>query len=83
MGQRRWIELIKDYEYTINYHTSKANVVADALSKKSSNSIAHLRVTYMPLLIELRPLGVELNADNCGALVAKFRVRPTLIDKVH
>ena len=58
-------------------------MVADALSRKSSNSIAHLRVKYVPLLIELRSLGVELNADNHGALIANFRVRPTLIDKVH
>jgi hypothetical protein len=35
MRQRRWLELIKDYELEIHYHPSKANVVADALSKKS------------------------------------------------
>ena len=37
----------------------------------------------MPLLTESRSLEVKLNADNCGALIANFRVRPTLIDKVH
>lgn len=79
----RWIELIKDYDCTIDYHPGKANVVADALSRKSSSSIAHLRVTYMPLLIELRSLGVELEVENCRTLIANFRVRPTLIDKVH
>ncbi|KAH9685255.1 Endonuclease [Citrus sinensis] len=83
LRQRRWIELIKDYDCTIDYHPGKANVVADALSRKSSSSIAHLRVKYVPLLIELRSLEVELNTDNRGALIANFRVRPTLIDKVH
>ncbi|KAH9801818.1 Endonuclease [Citrus sinensis] len=83
LRQRRWIELIKDYDCTIDYHPGKANVVADALSRKSSSSIAHLRVKYMPLLIELRYLGIELNAENYGALIANFRVRSTLIDKVH
>jgi hypothetical protein len=32
--QRRWLELIKDYDLDIHYHTGKANVVADALSRK-------------------------------------------------
>jgi hypothetical protein len=35
MRQRRWLELIKDYELEIHYHPGKANVVADALSRKS------------------------------------------------
>ncbi|KAL8148236.1 hypothetical protein AgCh_005552 [Apium graveolens] len=34
MRQRRWLEFIKDYDCLINYHPSKANVVADALSRK-------------------------------------------------
>jgi hypothetical protein len=39
MRQRRWIELIKDYELEIHYHLGKANVVADALSRKSQVNI--------------------------------------------
>ena len=34
MRQMRWLELIKDYDYEILYHSGKANMVADALSKK-------------------------------------------------
>ena len=34
MRHRRWLELIKDYDCTINYHLGNANVVADALSRK-------------------------------------------------
>ena len=34
MRHRRWLELIKDYDCTINYHPWKANVVTDALSRK-------------------------------------------------
>jgi hypothetical protein len=34
MRQRRWLELIKDYDFKIHYHLGKANVVADALSRK-------------------------------------------------
>ena len=35
MRQRRWLELIKDYNLEVHYHLGKANVVADALSRKS------------------------------------------------
>jgi hypothetical protein len=35
MRQRRWLELIKDYNLNVQYHPRKANVVADALSRKS------------------------------------------------
>jgi hypothetical protein len=43
MRQRRWLELIKDYELEIHYHPGKANVVADALSRKSQ---VNLMVAY-------------------------------------
>ena len=35
MRQRRWMEFLKDYEFKLKYHLGKANVVVNALSKKS------------------------------------------------
>jgi hypothetical protein len=35
MRKRRWLELIKDYDLEVHYHPGKANVVADALSRKA------------------------------------------------
>jgi ribonuclease HI len=34
LRQRRWLELIKEYDVRINYHPGKANIIADALSNK-------------------------------------------------
>ena len=45
--QRRWLELVKDYDCEINYHPGKENVVADALSRKSS--LLALRILPNPL----------------------------------
>ena len=47
MRQRRWLELIKDYELEIHYHPEKENVVADALSRKSQvNMLATHSMSY-------------------------------------
>jgi hypothetical protein len=49
MRQRRWLELIKDFELEIHYHPSKANVVADALSRKSQvNMLASHPMPFEP-----------------------------------
>ena len=40
LRQRRWLELLKDYDLTILYHPGKANVVAEALSRKCMGSSA-------------------------------------------
>jgi hypothetical protein len=43
MRQRRWLELIKDYELEVHYHLGKANIVTDVLSRK-----AHCN--YLPVM---------------------------------
>ena len=43
LRQRRWFELIKDYDCTIEYHSGKANVVEDALSRQPEISMSHMR----------------------------------------
>jgi hypothetical protein len=46
LRQRRWLELIKHYDLGINYHTGKANVVADTLNRRSH--VSQLVVDSMP-----------------------------------
>ncbi|GJY26994.1 putative reverse transcriptase domain-containing protein [Tanacetum coccineum] len=49
MRQRRWIELFSDYDCEIRYHPSKANVVADALSRKERVKPKRVRAMNMTL----------------------------------
>ena len=42
MRQRRWMEFLEDYDFTLHYHPGKANVVADALSPKSRGALASI-----------------------------------------
>ena len=60
MRQRRWLELIKDYNLEIHYHPGKANVVTDALSLKSHCN--HLETSTIPpeLRREMEKLQVEV-----------------------
>ena len=74
--------MIRDYEYTIEYHLGKANVVADAVSRRPMSSISHLKVVHLPRLIKLRSLGVRLELTDSEELLATFHVRHVLIDKI-
>jgi hypothetical protein len=60
MRQRRWLELIKNYDYEINYHPSKANVVANALSRKSMVELAALEISQPQLINEFIGMGLEV-----------------------
>ncbi|WRX13585.1 Reverse transcriptase domain - like 10 [Theobroma cacao] len=82
LRQRRWLELIKDYDLVIDYHSGKANVVADALSRKSSSPLAALQSYYLPALLEMKSLGVQLRNGEDGSLLANFIVRPSLLNQI-
>jgi hypothetical protein len=69
LRQRRWLELIKDYNLEIHYHTDKANVVVDALSRKA---YCHHLVTQKPELCEeMRKLNLTIvpNSLNYNLIV--------------
>ena len=59
MRQRRWLELIKDYDLDIQYHEGKANVVANALSRKSSHSLSGLVVPEV-VCRDMQRLGLKI-----------------------
>src|SRR3989442_11450547 len=81
--QRRWIELLKDYDCTIEYHPGKANVVADALSRKGAGTSAYSQVSSLSLVNELRKLNIGLDEDSERVLLATWKVRPVLREKIQ
>jgi len=72
MRQRRWLELIKDYDCTIEYHQGKANVVADALSRKSRGGMSSLNVVEVTMLKEFKSSVGSLKVIDKGTLLAHF-----------
>jgi len=52
MRQRRWMEYLKDYDFELLYHPSKANVVADALSRKKMH-VSCIMVNELELIEKL------------------------------
>ena len=66
------MELIKDYECVIHYHSGRANVVADALSRKSTE-----------LCAKMNYLGMEFEQRKMGVMLAHLQVRPLLLNRVR
>ncbi|KAL0336686.1 UNVERIFIED_CONTAM: Retrovirus-related Pol polyprotein from transposon.6 [Sesamum radiatum] len=82
LRQKIWIELLKDYDCTIDFHPGKANVVADALSRKSSNTLAILGSHNQTLLLELRSMNKKLEVDQVAGLLAAMQLKPNFVDHI-
>jgi ribonuclease HI len=77
LRQRRWVELLKDYEFTINYHPGKANVVADALSRKLMALQLHSDWKAMEDVIEGTP-----QVHGGRSCLMQMAVRSVLMDRI-
>jgi hypothetical protein len=75
MRQRRWLELINDYELEIHYHPGKANVVADALSRKSQVNMLAAHSMSFELAKEFDRLSLRFLNNTQGVAI---ELEPTL-----
>ena len=75
------MELLNDYDLTIFYHPGKANVVADALSRKAA-LISWMMIEEHRLMEKFGELSLSIEQQGERAFVARMFVQPTLIDKI-
>ncbi|GJT36237.1 putative reverse transcriptase domain-containing protein [Tanacetum coccineum] len=85
MRQHRWIELLSDYDYKIRYHSGKANVVADALSRQERVKPIRVKALVITIGLDL-PLRVleaqkevvkveNIKAEDVGGMLKKLEAR--------
>ncbi|WVZ89888.1 LOW QUALITY PROTEIN: hypothetical protein U9M48_036237 [Paspalum notatum var. saurae] len=79
MRQRRWLELIKDYQLEVHYHLGKANVVADALSRKARCHCLQVSSGICTLCDDLWKLNISMIEH--GSL-ATLKITYNLVDQI-
>nr|XP_033514738.1 uncharacterized protein LOC117279358 [Nicotiana tomentosiformis] len=85
LRQRRWMELLKDYDCSILYHPGKVNVVANALSRKSMDSLEHIVPARRSLVEDMHRLEgtcVRFSVGNSEALLACVEAKSSLVKRI-
>ena len=81
IGQRKWMEFIEDYDFTLHYHPGTANVVADALSQKSRGALASIASREWRMLENVGQFGLQYNEQDQGIL-GSLVATPSLLRRV-
>ena len=79
------MELLKDYDCTILYHFGKANVVANALSKKSMGSLAQITLMKRPLVRQIHQQeaeGICFGLRETGVLLSHIKALSSLVEQI-
>ena len=82
MCQRRWLVFLKDYDFELSYHPGKANVVVDALSRKSLH-MSTLMVREMDLLEQFRDLSLACEVTPNSVRLGVLRITSELLGDIR
>ncbi|RZB65706.1 Transposon Tf2-9 polyprotein [Glycine soja] len=82
MRQRRWMEFLKDYDFGLSYHPGKANVVADALSRKSLH-VATMMSLEQRLIEEFRDLNLAIEMRPKSLFVGALQITNEFVDHIR
>ena len=82
MRQRRWMEFLKDYDFELHYHPGKANVVADALSRKSLH-VSSLMIHEMNLLEKFRDMNLSVTLSHDKMQLNSIQITNNLQKQIH
>ena len=81
MRQRRWLEFLKDYDFGLNYHPGKANVVADALSRKSLHMFM-LMVRELELVEQFRDLSLVCETTSDSVKFGMLKLTSGILEEI-
>ena len=81
MRQRRWMKFLEDYDFTLHYHPDKANVVVDALSRKSQGVLASIASREWQMLKTMEQFRLQYDEQAQGTL-GSLMATPSLLSRV-
>ena len=81
MRQRRWMEFLEDYDFTLHYHPGKANVMADALSRKSRGALSSIASREWQMIETVGQFGLQYSEQSKGTL-GSLVATPSLLSRV-
>ena len=79
--QRRWMEYLEDYDFTLHYHPVKANVVADVLNRKSRGVLASIASQEWQMIETVVQFRLRYNVQSRGVM-GILVATPSLLSRV-
>jgi len=81
MRQRRWMKFLKDYDFELQYHPGKANVIVDALSRKSIHA-SMMMVKELDLIESFRDLNLVVKLRPNSICLAMLKISSEFLEEI-